>query len=295
MGLWPTADLSSFASSAGVRAVTAAFVVADRSSACSPTWAGYTAYTIGGSQDFQANLRAFQAQGGRVVASFGGAINDELARVCTDPAKLLTAYSTVVSRFALDRVDFDIEGADVSDSVSNVRRATAVAALQRQRAAAGHPLQVTLTLPVMPYGLLASGLRTISEFTAAGVQLSAVNLMTMDYGTGVTDMGKAAIAAATAAAGQLKGVAAFASWTDSQRLGLIAVTPMFGLNDTGELFTLANATTVGQYAKANGLAGLSWWELTRDQPCTSGIAAYMCSGTSQPRWAYSRAFVAAAG
>lgn len=295
MGLWPTADLTSFASSAGVRAVTAAFIVADRSSACSPTWAGYTAYTIGGSQDSLADVTAFQSHGGRVVASFGGAANDELARVCTDPAKLIAAYSTVVSRFSLDRVDFDIEGADVSDSASNVRRATAVAALQRQRAAAGHPLQVTLTLPVMPYGLLASGLRTISEFAAAGVQLSAVNLMTMDYGTGVTDMGQAAIDAATATAGQLKGVAAYASWTDAQRLGLIAVTPMFGLNDTGEQFTLTDATTVGRYAKANGLAGLSWWELTRDQPCTSGVPAYLCSGTSQPRWAYSRAFVAAAG
>lgn len=295
MGLWPTADLSSFAASAGVRAVTAAFIVADRSSACSPTWAGYTAYTIGGSDDFHADIQAFQAQGGRLIASFGGAANDELARVCTDPAKLLSAYSTVVTRFGLDRVDFDIEGADVSDSGSDMRRATAIAALQKLRAEAGHPLQVTLTLPVMPYGLLASGLRTISEFTAAGVQLSAVNLMTMDYGTGVTDMGAAATSAATAAAGQLTTIPAYASWTAPQRRGLIALTPMPGKNDTGEVFTAADASTVGRYAATNGLAGLSWWELTRDQPCAQGIPAYMCSGTAQPRWAYSRAFVAAAG
>ena len=291
MGLWPTADLSSFAASAGVHAVTAAFIVADRSSACSPTWAGYTAYTVGGSPDFQ----AFQARGGRVIASFGGAVNDELARVCTDPARLLTAYSAVVTRFGLDRVDFDIEGADVSDSASNLRRAAAVAALQKQRAAAGHPLQVTLTLPVMPYGLLPSGLRTIAEFTAAGVQLSAVNLMTMDYGTGVTAMGQAAISAATATAAQLKTVPAYSSWTDAQRLSLVAVTPMPGLNDTGEVFTVADATTVGRYAAANGLAGLAWWELTRDQPCTQGIPAYMCSGTAESRWTHSRAFAAAVG
>ena len=109
----------------------------DRSSACSPTWAGYTAYTIGGGQDFQADIQAFQSRGGRVIASFGGAINDELSRVCTDPAKLLAAYSAVVTRFGLDRVDFDIEGADVSDSTSDLRRAAAVAALQKQRAALG--------------------------------------------------------------------------------------------------------------------------------------------------------------
>jgi hypothetical protein len=122
-----------------------------------------------------------------------------------------------------------------------------------------------------------------------------VNLMTMDYGTGVTDMGGAAISAATATAAQLKTVAAYASWTDAQRLALIAVTPMFGVNDTGELFTVTDATTVARYAASNGLAGLSWWELTRDQPCAQGIPAYMCSGTTQPRWTYSRAFVAAVG
>nr|WP_246397664.1 chitinase [Leifsonia aquatica] len=294
MGLWPTADLTAFSQASGVSAVTAAFVVADRSSACSPTWAGYTAYTIGGAQDFQSNIAAFQSAGGRVVASFGGAVNDELARVCIDPAKVLAAYTKVVTRFGLDRVDFDIEGADVSDAAANQRRATAVAALQKQRAAAGHPLQVTLTLPVMPYGLLDSGLRTIREFAAAGVQLSAVNLMTMDYGTGVTDMAKAAIDAATATAAQLKTVSAYAALSDAQRRALVAVTPMIGVNDTGEVFTLANATTVAAYAKANGLAGLGWWELTRDQPCTGGIPAYMCTGMSSTRWAYSKAFVAAA-
>ena len=294
LGLWPTADLTAFSRASGVSAVTAAFVVADRSSACSPTWAGYTAYAIGGSQDFQPNIAAFQAADGRVVASFGGAVNDELARVCTDPAKVLAAYTTVVTRFGLDRVDFDIEGADVSDSAANQRRATAVATLQKQRAAAGHPLEVTLTLPVMPYGLLDSGLRTIREFTAAGVQLSAVNLMTMDYGTGVTDMAKAAIDAATATATQLKTVSAFAGLSDAQRRALVSVTPMIGVNDTGEVFTLANATTVAAFAKANGLAGLGWWELTRDQPCTGGIPAYMCTGTSAARWSYSKAFVAAA-
>jgi hypothetical protein len=293
MGLWPTADLSSFASKTGVNAVTTAFIVADRTSACSPTWAGYTAYAVGGSQDFQANIAAFQARGGKVTVSFGGAVNNELARVCTNPTTLLADYTRVVDRFGVDKVDFDIEGADVSDSTSNVRRATAVAAVQKARAAAGKKLDVTLTLPVMPYGLLDNGLRTIREFNAAGVQLTAVNVMAMDYGTGVANMGQAAIDAARSTAAQLKSLSAYAGWTDAQRLGLVSVTPMPGLNDTGEIFTLADATTVGAFAKTNGLAGLGWWELTRDQPCTGGIAAYMCSGVSNAQWSFSQAFVAA--
>jgi len=293
MGSWPTADLSSFASSAGVSAVTAAFIVADRASACSPTWAGYTAYAVGGTGDFQPNVTAFQAGGGKVIASFGGAINDELARVCTNPATLLAAYTKVVTRFNLDRVDFDIEGADVSDAVSNQRRATAVAALQAQRSAAGRPLQVSLTLPVMSTGLVATGLRTVKEFAAAGVKLSAVNVMAMDYGDGTSAMGTAAISAAKATAAQLGTIPAYSALTAAQRLALVGITPMIGKDDLGEVFTLADATSVGTFAKASGLGVLSWWEMTRDQPCTGTIPAYLCSGVSSPRWAYAKAFVAA--
>jgi hypothetical protein len=294
MGSWPTADLSSFASSTGVKAVTAAFIVADRASACSPTWAGYTAYTVGTSGDFLGNVSAFQASGGQVIASFGGAINDELARVCTNPTTLLAAYTKVVTRFNLNRIDFDIEGVDVSDSTSNQRRATAVAALQAQRAAAGRPLQVSLTLPVMPTGLVASGLRTVQEFAAAGVKLSAVNVMAMDYGDGTTAMGTAAISAAKATATQLGTVPAYSGLSSAQRLSLVGITPMIGANDLpGEIFTLSDATTVGTFAKASALGVLSWWEMTRDQPCTGTIPTYLCSGVSDPQWAFSKAFVAA--
>ncbi|WP_263428414.1 glycosyl hydrolase family 18 protein [Arthrobacter sp. NicSoilB8] len=294
MGVWPTADLSAFSAASGVKAVTGAFIVADRSSACSPTWAGYTAYTIGSTGDSLAGISTFQAGGGRFIASFGGAINDELARVCTSPAALLNAYTSVVTRFGLDRIDFDLEGTDVSDSTSNQRRATTVAALQAQRAAAGHPLQVSLTLPVMPSGLVASGLRTVREFAAAGVKLSAVNVMAMDYGDGTTAMGAAAISAAKATATQLATVPAYASLTSEQRLSLVGLTPMIGANDVaGEIFTLADVATVSMFAKANSLANLGWWEMTRDQPCAAGIPTYMCSGVRDPRWAFSKAFVAA--
>jgi len=294
MGLWPTADLTKFASATGVKAVTAAFIVADRASACSPTWAGYTAYTVGTTGDNLANVSAFQASGGQVVASFGGAINDELARVCTNSTSLLAAYTKVVTRYNLNRIDFDLEGTDVSDSTSNKRRAAVVATLQAQRAAAGRPLQVSLTLPVMPYGLIASGTRTVTEFAAAGVKLSAVNVMAMDYGDGTTAMGAAAISAAKATATQLGSIPAYAGLTSAQRLSMVGVTPMIGQNDLpGEVFTVADATTVAQFAKANSLGVLSWWEMTRDQPCTGGIPAYMCSGVSNPQWSFSKAFVAA--
>ncbi|WP_166785426.1 cellulose binding domain-containing protein [Cryobacterium cryoconiti] len=293
MGLWPSADLSAFATATGVKAVTGAFIVADRTSNCSPTWAGYTAYTVGGTQDFVGSISTFQNGGGTFVVSFGGMANNELARVCTDPAALLAAYTKVINRYNVDRIDFDIEGSDVSDPAANKRRVVAIVELQKQRAAAGRPLQVSLTLPVMPYGLVASGQRTLKEFAEAGVKLSAVNVMAMDYGDGTVDMGTAAISAANSTAKQLGALPAYAGLSNAQRLSMIGITPMIGLNDTGEIFTLADTNKVSAFAKANALNYVGWWEMTRDQPCTGGIPAYMCSGVSSPKWSYSRAFVAA--
>ena len=294
MGVWPSADLSAFSAASGLTAFTGAFVVTDRNKSCSPTWAGYTAYAIGGAGDFKSTVSAFQATGGRFTVSFGGVANTELARSCTDVASLQKAYASVVDRFAVDRIDFDIEGADVSDSASNKRRAAAIAALQTQYAAAGKTLQVTVTLPVMPTGLVSTGLRTVTEFAAAGVKLSAVNIMAMDYGLGTKDMGAAAIAAAKSTAAQLASVPAYAGLTAAQRLSLVGLTPMIGANDTaGETFTLADAAAVGAFAKASGLAQVAWWEMTRDQPCTAGIPTYMCSGVADAKWSFAKAFIAA--
>jgi hypothetical protein len=129
--------------------------------------------------------------------------------------------------------------------------------------------------------------RAVNEFAAAGVQLSAVNIMTMNYGDGTTDMGTAAIAAAKATGAQLGSVPAYAFLTSAQRLSLVGVTPMVGLNDIPR-----DATKVGAFARANGLAGLGWWEMTRDQPCVSSTPAYMCSGVTSSRWSYANTFMA---
>jgi len=292
MGSWPTPNLSEFAAASGVSALTGSFIVADRSISCSPTWAGYNEYTIGTDGDFQTNISDFQASGGEFVASFGGLINDELARVCTDAPALKAAYAAVIDRFSLTRVDFDIEGADAADSASNKRRVAVIAALQSERAAAGHPFDVTLTLPVMPDGLVSTGMRTVTEFAAAGVRLSAVNIMTMDYGTNTKDMGAAAISAAKATAAQLKSIPAYSKLSTAQRLSLIGITPMIGQNDTSEIFTIADAKKVGGFAKSQSVAALGWWEMTRDQPCTGDIPVYLCSGVDEKQWAFATAFAA---
>lgn len=297
MGLWPPADLNAMSAATGVRTFTAAFVVQDAAKACVPAWGGYSAYGIGGSSDFADTIGAFTGRGGRVIVSFGGASGSELADTCTDDAALLAAYRKVIDRYGLDRIDFDIEGASVANATANQRRARVVAALQRDYAARGRTIEVSLTLPVMPDGLDANGQRTVREFAAAGVRLAAVNVMAMDYGQAYTDMGTHAITAVQGTVSQLRAIPAFSGYSTARLYAMVGVTPMIGQNDVPtEVFTLADASKVASFVKANGVGQLSWWETTRDKPCTPGAQAlYLCTYTSNPQWAYSKAFVAGLG
>ncbi len=297
MGLWPTADLNAMSAATGVKAFTAAFIVQEASKACSPAWGGYSEYLVGGSGDFKDTLTAFQNNGGRVIASFGGAAGSELAENCTSDADLQAAYQKVVNRYSLNRIDFDIEGSAIANSASNQRRAKAVAGLQAAEAAKGNNLEVSLTVPVMPDGMDYNGLRTVKEFAAAGVNISQVNLMTMDYGNSYTDMGTHAITAAQGTAAQLKTIPQYASLTNAQLLNKIGVTPMIGQNDVAsEVFTISDTAKVAKFALDNGVGFVGWWEMTRDKPCTSSSTAlYLCTKTSNPQWAFSKEFVVGLG
>ena len=297
MGLWPTANLVNMSAATGVQAVTAAFVVQEAGKVCSPAWGGYSAYTVGGTNDFYDVIGDFQRQGGRVIPSFGGASGSELANACTNETSLLAAYKKVVDRFGSDRIDFDIEGADIANAVSNQRRAKVVAQLQKDYAAQGKTVEVSLTVPVMPYGLDNNGLRTVKEFAAAGVNLASVNVMAMDYGTEWTDMGTHAITAAQNTASALKTIPNYSNLSNSALLSLVGITPMIGQNDiASEIFTIADTAKVAKFVKDNGVGTLAWWEMTRDTPCTStSQGLYLCTKINERQWAFAKAFIAGMG
>jgi hypothetical protein len=57
----------------------------------------------------------------------------------------------------------------------------------------------------------------------------------------------------------------------------IAVTPMIGMNDTTtEAFTTTEVKTLTKYVVNNGLAGLHFWSLDRDTPCSDDYACPTC-------------------
>jgi hypothetical protein len=264
--LYPPFSLTSTATKTGVRQFNLAFVVAGGSGGCTPEWGGVTAV---GSDPVAAQISALRAMGGDVRISFGGEDGSELAETCTSVSQLQAAYQQVISAYGVSKLDFDIEGAAVGNTAANARRDQALAALQQQ----DQGLQISFTLPVLPSGLTSDGLAVLTGAVQAGVQISAVNVMAMDYGDGAApnpagQMGTYAIDAATATDAQ---VAKVLGISDAAAWPRIAVTPMIGVNDTSdEVFTLANAQQLVAFAASKHLAWLSMWSAGRDQECPGG-------------------------
>jgi hypothetical protein len=286
--LYPPFSLTATAQQTGVRQFNLAFVVAGGDSGtagCTPEWGGVTAI---GSDPVAAQISALRAMGGDVRISFGGEDGSELAQTCTSVSQLEAAYQQVISAYDITGIDFDIEGAAQDDTAANSRRDQALASLEARDSG----LQVSFTLPVLPTGLTADGMNVLTGAIAAGVQISAVNVMAMDYGDSpapdpATMMGTYAIDAATAADAQLAGALRI---SDTAAWSRIAVTPMIGQNnETDEVFTLADAQQLEAFAASKHLAWLSMWSAGRDQECPGGAdssAQPTCSGVVQSAGAF---------
>ncbi len=289
--LYPQVSLTNTACAAGTREFTLAFFTG---SGCTPTLAGasYQNPTL------LADIKQLRALGGDVIGSFGGENGQELAQSCTNVTQLAAAYRSVVDYYGLRQIDFDVEGGAVADTASITRRSQAVAALQSAEAAAGTPVSVSLTLPVLPQGLPQDELNVIGSAVTAGVTVSVVNVMAMDYGDSPAPspagkMGTYAIDAGTATEAQLAAIYPHA--TAAQLWAMVGVTPMIGQNDADdEVFTAADAAQLASWASSHGVGRLSMWSSTRDAACPGGAdyAAADCSGVTQAPWDFSKALLA---
>jgi chitinase len=278
-------------------AVVLAFVTAGPGGACSPAWGGvYSLTEASRALDMDHRIAQKRAAGATVTVSFGGARGTELASACGAVGDLIGAYAKVLERYTITTVDFDLENAALGDVVAGDRRAAAIAGLQSRARAKGSELSVWVTLPSDQDGLGTDGLRTIRQLLQAGVRLSGVNAMTMDYGVPLADrsMAGAAITALTAVHDQLGrlyddlhlALPAGGAWA------IMGATPMIGQNDVrDEVFALDDAATLNAFAQKQRLARMSMWSLNRDRACGADrldvrTASDSCSGIAQGEAAF---------
>ncbi len=274
----------------------------DNGNACQPNWGGvYSLDAATNGIDLDRRIARVIQRGGDVSASFGGAANNELAIGCTDTNDLADAYTSVITRYSLNAIDFDIESKDASADDVNARRAAALKIVQQGRAAAGHPVSIWLTLPVATTGLTSYGLAVLKSMLAAHVDIAGVNALTMDFPETAPvpeTMTQRTDDALTALQRQIIDSyhAAGTVLTDDQAWQLVGATPMIGQNDVvGQRFELTDAQSLLDFARLHHLARLSMWSANRDQACgvnyaNPEVVSDLCSGVSQQPGAYSAIF-----
>jgi chitinase len=269
------------------------FVVSAEHAACSPSWGGvYSLTQASAGLDLDRRIARLQQRGGSVAVSFGGQAHQELAVGCTDESKLREAYSSVISRYKLNTIDLDLEGAGLTDPDAAVRRASAIAGVQKAQRADGKELAVWLTLPVEPSGLDPNGTNAITAMLNADVDIAGVNIMTMDFGSSRAkgqSMLNASTSALTNAQRQLGVLYQRAGHALSQRAlwSKIGATPMIGQNDDrDEVFTLGAAKGLNAFAVDHKIGRMSMWSANRDATCGSNyvnlkVVSDGCSGVRQ--------------
>jgi hypothetical protein len=250
--VYPYSNLVDLRNKTGITGVTLAFVLAGSGCKVDNDVISHVA-----------DIKAFVAMGGKVKASFGGAAGTYIEYNCGDPDSLAGAIGAFVDKTGIKDLDFDIEqnGAYGLSSL----RGKALKKLQDSKG-----IKVSFTLPAEPSGLASGGKQVVQGALNAGVQISHVNLMTMDYGQFQGQpLGPVAIQSVNGTKGQLK--AMIGGLTDAQAYAMIGATAMIGTNDTGEVFSLADAAQLAQFARDNKLGLVSFWSIDRDRKCSSGF------------------------
>lgn len=283
----------------GTAVAVMAFITSGRSDPCEATWGG--TYTLDQAEEklgLDRQVQDFRDSGHDVAVSFGGQQGMELAAACSDTESLKKAYSSVITRYNLNVIDLDVEGIGASDVAVAERRAAAIAEIQADRPS-GEPLQVWLTLPVSRNGLTPAAALSVRTMLEAGISVTGINLMVMNFGplpAGVS-MLDASTAAAERTHNALQEVYSKAGRSEGpadlwNRIGL---TPMIGVNDVeANVFTLEDARALNAYAVSKGIGRLSMWSYNRDVACSSSEAgvSHSCSGVEQERGAYAKVLAA---
>jgi hypothetical protein len=263
------------AHTAGLKAITLAFLV---DGGCVANWGGLGGSIANGTfwngTSVASAVNALTSEGVQVIISWGGA-SGSVQSSCTNAASLQAMYQSVFNTFPnIIGQDFDIE-----DGIDVNLVAQALAGLKN----ANPSKLISLTLPVMPTGLVTAGLDIVNACHADGFHSDTINVMTMDYGSASDNGGQMALDAELAAQA-----------TYNQTGDKIGITPDLGVNDTStEIFTLANAQTVEGYASTNSFINrLAFWSLARDNgPCAGqSYSSSTCSGVTQNAFQFASIF-----
>ncbi|MDB5742103.1 MAG: Chitinase, partial [Polaromonas sp.] len=130
-------------------------------------------------------------------------------------------------------------------------------------------MQVSFTLPSWLRGFNAESMDLLRTTLAGGVRIDLVNVMTQSFGVEnirtmvvPSTVAQASIVSFQATAAQMMPL--FPNKSQAQLHAMMGITLMSGINDDGAVFTLADAQTVANFVKQNGIGFIGTWSFQRD-------------------------------
>ncbi|GLW53466.1 glycosyl hydrolase family 18 protein [Kitasatospora phosalacinea] len=292
---WTGESPAALAAQSGAKHLTMAFLQAATKGSCTALWNGDTSMPVSSSV-FGADINTIRAGGGDVIPSFGGYTADntgtEIADSCTDVNQIAAQFENVITTYDVSRIDLDIEDNSLTNTAGIDRRNKAIKIVEDWAAANGRSIQFSYTLPTTTSGLASSGLKVLKNAVTNNARIDVVNMMTFDYyDNAAHDMAADTQTSAQGLYNQLANL--YPTKTSAQLWNMIGITEMVGIDDFGpaETFTVANATTVYNWAVSKGINTLSFWALQRDNGGCPGQGGHdECSGIAQGTWDFSHIF-----
>ncbi|MGL5633833.1 MAG: hypothetical protein ACRDDL_01995 [Sarcina sp.] len=220
------------------------------------------------------SIGQLRKSGGDVAISFGGPKGDPFWVATQNVSVLLNTYENVINTYGVKNIDFDLEGQglNVADNIANAK---AIKELQDKTG-----VNVSLTLGVLPKGMISAQLAMLKIYLQAGVKINIVNLMTMCYPQHTLlngeSYGSASISAITNSASQIQKYYkeyANTTLTLQQAYAKIGATPAIGFsNEKYPIFTLDWAQQLLDFAQQVNIGRISMWSMNRDVQTTKNSA-----------------------
>ncbi|SFO96776.1 hypothetical protein SAMN05421810_101548 [Amycolatopsis arida] len=260
----------------GVRWFTMAFVLSG--GGCTPAWDGTR--PLQGGVDARA-IAEIRAAGGDIVPSIGGWSGNKLGPNCSTPEALAGAYQRVIDAYRLTAIDIDIENTDEFENPAvQDRILRALAIVERNNPG----IRTIVTFGTTTSGPNYWGNRLIERARDLGADIDVFTIMPFNFGGGA-DMYRGTVSAAEGLRTKLMSVFGWSAATAYAHMG---ISGMNGLSDQREVTSPATWTQIRDWARARGLARLSFWSVNRDRGCPGGGVTSHCSGIAQADWEFTR-------
>ncbi len=233
-------------------------------------WGGYGVLTKANAasnaqyQGIVQSLTNLRSKGGDFAISIGGQVGAAPWVVTQNQNALENFYADIIGTYELKRLDLDIEESN-QDAAQNAVNARAIKSVQDRT-----NIEITLTIPIMPYGWDEKQISVINAYLDAGVDVLLINSMTMCYGTGLYEgenYGEASVRAMNNAFAKIKEIYSNHGFdlTDDQAYLKLGATYSIGYeNSLYPVFTTEMSSLVVDDAIAHNYGLVSFWSMGRD-------------------------------